>query len=413
MQLDDDKYLNLIFKESERRISPQEAAELHDWVENSDENRQLYKFFQRKRNIVTALKNLRRAEESKDLARFKLNRGLQQLNEAELTYPSPPRIPVLRQPLIKVVAAAAVVLVIGLALWDRLFVLTPNSSFPIRDLAPGGNRAVLTLSDGHKISLEKSLNGNLASQGTVQVIKLDSSLVSYASKASTNSHNLSKEFQYNTITTPKGGQFKIVLSDGTEVWLNAASSLRFPVTFSGNERTVDLIGEGFFDVAKNPNMPFRVKTPKMRVNVLGTKFNVRSYDDDTVSQTTLIEGSVKVYAGDKENLLRPGSRASYESSGKMDVSTPFNYLDDIGWVKGRFEFHRCSIETIMTQLARWYDVQVVYEGHPTGTFSGNPRRDSNASNVLSILRASGAVDFRIEGKKIIVLLPKDSMKTKN
>lgn len=264
------------------------------------------------------------------------------------------------------------------------------------DIAPGGNKATLTLADGSTIILDSSANGNLTSQGNVKVIKLDG-------KLSYNSSSSDGEVLYNTISTPKGGQYQLLLADGSQVWLNAASSLRFPASFTGKERKVELTGEGYFDVVKKVAMPFKViVNGKTEVEVLGTQFNINAYADESTLNTTLIEGSVKFTAVNGESaMLKPGQQAQLSSS--VSVINNVNIDEIIAWKSGWFNFDRAGITTIMRQVSRWYDVEVVFEGQPSKkTFSGIVSRSRQISEVLKIMEKAG-VKFRIEGKKITVL----------
>ena len=266
------------------------------------------------------------------------------------------------------------------------------------DVAPGGDKAVLTLADGSQIILDNAKNGNLANQGDIKVIKLDGQLAY-------NGSNQSTEVLYNTISTPKGGQYQLVLADGSKVWLNAASSLRFPASFIGKERKVELTGEGYFEVAKNAAMPFKVVMNNgMEVEVLGTHFNVMGYDDEGMVKTTLVEGKVKVIKGSNHIMLLPNQQGSLlreNDNLKIDWNADVNKA--ISWKNGLFDFDNDAITDIMRQLARWYDVEIQYSGNIVAQFyTGSIRRQVNISQVLFMLEQAGGVQFKIEGKKIIV-----------
>ncbi len=266
------------------------------------------------------------------------------------------------------------------------------------DLPPGGNKAVLTLGDGSSITLDSAGNGLLASQGGTSVTQAGKGQLVYKSEQEAAAVPV-----INTVTTPKGGQFHIVLPDGTGAWLNAASSLRFPTAFTGKQRNVDITGEVYFEVAHNKQMPFVVKNGETRITVLGTHFNVMAYDDEKVMRTTLLEGAVKVTRGTSEALLAPGQQARINAgTGNVRVVDGVDTDKELSWKNGYFQFENESLESVMRQVSRWYDVEVQYEGNTRGeNFTGRLPRNSNVSKLLKILALSG-VKFRIEDKTIIV-----------
>jgi ferric-dicitrate binding protein FerR (iron transport regulator) len=267
------------------------------------------------------------------------------------------------------------------------------------DIAPGGNKAVLTLANGSTIILDSAQNGTLSSQGNIKIIKLDDGQLAYDKSAVSGN----TELLYNTISTPKGGQYQLTLSDGSKVWLNAASSLKFPAGFSGKERKVELTGEGYFEVAHNAAKPFIVTKNNVEIKVLGTHFNVNAYDDENSMKVTLLEGSVKVSKGDESIVISPGQQAGINNLEKKLIVKKDVDLDEvIAWKNGLFQFDQANIKTIMRQIARWYDVDVVFEGKiPEVLFGGKISRDVNVSQVLKVLQ-EGGIHFRVEGKKIIV-----------
>ena len=269
----------------------------------------------------------------------------------------------------------------------------------ISDIAPGGNKAVLTLSDGSTIILDSAQNGTLSSQGNIKIIKLNDGQLAYNQSGADNKG----EVLYNTISTPKGGQYQLILSDGSKVWLNAASSLRFPATFTGSERKVELTGEGYFEVSKNKTMPFRVVANKATVEVLGTHFNIDAYEDDQNTRTTLLEGSVKVSKGNSQVLIVPGEQASVEKGlDKIAIKKNVDVDNVVAWKKGFFSFQNAGIKMIMQEISRWYNVEVVYHGDvPDITFSGEIGRNLSLNQVLSSLKEMN-IDYKIEGSKLII-----------
>ncbi|MGH2649401.1 MAG: FecR family protein [Ginsengibacter sp.] len=306
----------------------------------------------------------------------------------------------------KMAAAASVILIVSAV----FFFLKPASSKQIsknesgshllkNDAAPGGNKAILTLANGSNIILDSVHNGTLSSQGTIKIIKVGDGQLAY-SKAG---EEIKDEVVFNTITTPKGGQYQLTLADGSKVWLNAASSLHYPVAFSGNERKVELTGEGYFEVAKNKEKPFIVSVNNTEVEVLGTHFNVNAYTDESSIRTTLLEGSVKVSKGNTHSFIVPGEQASIsKESDEMSIIKNVNLEETVAWKNGIFQFSHANIETIMRQVARWYDVDVSFEsGIPDKRFDGKFYRNVNASEVFKILE-EGGIHINIVGKKVIV-----------
>ncbi|RZS72577.1 FecR family protein [Pseudobacter ginsenosidimutans] len=315
--------------------------------------------------------------------------------------------------------AASVLLLLGAAAWFTLSkpatdpketaVITATNPDPI---LPGGNKATLTLGDGSTILLDTAGNTLLAQEGATRIIKLDNGQLAYkdASKENTGSTT-----SYNTIRTPNGGQYQVVLPDGTHAWLNAASVLRFPIAFTGSERKVQLSGEAYFDVAKNPAMPFIVEATDAHgrelntVEVLGTGFNVNAYDNEPTVKTTLVEGKVKVSngGGSQQSVILTHSMQSIYSH---DRGAAGNFRlrqvdtdDVVAWKNGLFNFNNADIKTVMRQLARWYDVEVVYEGVlPNEKFDGEISRNSTLAEVFNILELS-AIHFKVEGRKVTVM----------
>jgi transmembrane sensor len=278
--------------------------------------------------------------------------------------------------------------------------LTANRHKPVKhDAEPGNNKAILTLENGTKLVLDSAKIGVLLKKGGISIKKTKDGQLIYA-VGKNNAAAVNEPVIYNTISTPRGGQYQVILPDGTRVWLNAASSLKFPAAFASNQRNVELTGEAYFEVAKNAAKPFLVKVNNMQVRVLGTHFNIMAYHDDVAVKTTLLEGAVQLNNGHGSNFLKPGQQGVVKGN-NIQV---FNVDTDqaISWKNGFFEFNRSSIQDIMKQLSRWYDVEVVYEGKiPGDEFVGKIKRDVKLSQVLRILELNH-VHFKIENKKIIV-----------
>lgn len=264
-----------------------------------------------------------------------------------------------------------------------------------KDVLPGGSRATLTLADGRKIDLIKAQKGVLANQVGSVVSKNSSGQISYKTTDKNNS-----AVNYNLIETPKGGEYQVVLPDGTKVWLNAASSLKYPTSFTSfKERSVQLTGEAYFEVAHNKSQPFRVKSENQTVEVLGTHFNIMAYTEEGAVTTTLLEGSVKVNKENISKIIKPGE----ESLVRNDIIVREADLDAaVAWKNGRTYFKDVDIPTMMRSLSRWYDIQVVYQGVISKElFSGGISRKSNLSALLKILEAGG-IHASIENGKLIV-----------
>ncbi len=286
---------------------------------------------------------------------------------------------------------------------------TPKSKPLANDVAPGHSGAILTLSNGKKIVLDSLKNGLLANQGNVNILKKGDQ-ISYRDREGSN-----EKILYNTMTTPKGRQYQLELSDGTRVWLNAASSITYPTAFVGKERTVEITGEVYFEVKTimlstgkdKKKMPFIVviNSPanvKREIQVLGTHFNINAYDNESAAKITLLEGSVKVVNNNTSVTIKPGEQAVMQNQGNKMSVVNADIDEAVAWKNGFFSFKNASIETIMHQVERWYNVDVVYNGQkPTDHYGGEVSEDVNASEMLKVLEVGG-IHFKIEGKKIII-----------
>jgi ferric-dicitrate binding protein FerR (iron transport regulator) len=267
------------------------------------------------------------------------------------------------------------------------------------DVAPGGNKALLTLSDGSQIALNEAKNGLITKQGRTQLNKAKSNELVYETSPSQTKNS---DVVYNTISTPKGGQFQVVLSDGSKVWLNAASSITFPTTFSKSERRVTITGEVYFEVVKDKHHPFRVVAGKQTVEVLGTHFNINAYIDESAIKTTLIEGSVKVSTGSQITILTPEQQSNIANGSDVISVNTVDTENVLAWTNGNFEFEKAEISFIMRQAARWYDVTIKYEGNISPRrFTGTISRNVNLSELLKMLKYTG-INFKIEGQTLIV-----------
>ncbi|OQP61114.1 hypothetical protein A3860_05190 [Niastella vici] len=314
--------------------------------------------------------------------------------------------------------AAAAVLIIGIGTAALFGVFnkinnkqaTTKSSPQVQnDVLPGGDKAVLTLANGKKIFLD-SAKGDIVRQGSLKITNTNNKL-DYEGQVET--------VEYHTLSTPRGGQYKIQLPDGTDVWLNAASSITYPTAFKGRARNVTITGEAYFEVAKDITKPFRVQVHDIEVEVLGTHFNINSYEDEGNIATTLLEGSVKIQTADAKSsgrqqtlVLKPGQQAVAALSGlkpgqktaaRLMVDNSFDMEEVMAWKNGSFYFNRAGLQVVMRQLSRWYDIDVVFEsGIPDIKIWGEMKRNLNLSEALAALGKMN-VHFRIEGKKLIVM----------
>jgi hypothetical protein len=267
------------------------------------------------------------------------------------------------------------------------------------DIAPPNTvNAVLTLANGQKIILDSTGNGTLALQGAVNVVKLADGQIVY--------RGTSKEIEYNTLSNPRGSKvISLSLADGSKVWLNAASSLRYPTAFTGKERKVEITGEAYFEVAHNSAMPFVVSKGGTTIQVLGTHFNVNAYDDESSLNVTLLEGSVSVMDSNsiRPEVIKPGAQARVSKSGDIKLVNSVDLNEVMAWKDGLFSFKGADIESIMRQVSRWYNAEVVFERPVTEKFYAEVSKSTGVSTLLEMLEATKAVQFRIKGNTIIVM----------
>jgi Fe2+-dicitrate sensor, membrane component len=273
----------------------------------------------------------------------------------------------------------------------------------VADVAPGSDKAVLTLTNGTQVILDSTNNGVVCQQGGTTVFKKDGQLVYSPDKAT------QAETSFNMLSIPRGGQYQLTLVDGTKIWLNSASTLLFPTVFNGNNRKVTITGEAYFEVAKDAVRPFLVTvntnagdSNKLTIEVLGTHFNINAYADEEMVKTTLLEGSIKLNHKNFSKLLKPGQQAQFDKSRTVKVMNDVDLDETIAWKEGNFQFEDTDIESVMRQLARWYDIQVEYKGKINKHFGGTISRNVNLSKVLNLLENTGEVTFSIEGNKVLI-----------
>lgn len=305
---------------------------------------------------------------------------------------------------LKYYLAAAVLLIFMLAsflIWKQNLLI---DTVPIRQtntitkFAPGTDKAILTLADGQKVILEADKPDTVSLLGKSQVLNNHEGLQIMASKSDNVANNA-----INSLTTPNGTQYRIVLADGTKVWLNAGSSLKFPTAFSGKNRQVELTGEAYFEVAHREKQPFKVALPDLNVEVLGTHFNVKAYPNDQNIETTLLEGAVKVNSGTNVLFLKPGQQSRYDkANGNLKRTIPEDTSTIVAWKNGLFSFENTEIKEVLKQLSRWYDIEVVFRGGvPNRRFSGGFERQTSLEQVTKILNESN-INCKLQDNKLVI-----------
>ncbi|MGY0035233.1 FecR family protein [Pedobacter sp. NJ-S-72] len=310
--------------------------------------------------------------------------------------------PVKRFRVLNYAAAAAILLVASSVLFLYLYkspVATVAGSTYVNDVPSGKNKAFLTLGDGRRVSLDDAVNGNVIQQEGAVITKTRDGQLVYNAGDQKNGDNSSVP---NTIETPQGGQWQVNLPDGTKVWLNSASKLTYPSSFSGlKTRSVMLSGEGYFEVAHDRSKPFIIVTDKQVAEVLGTHFNINSYGDEPAIKTTLLEGSIKVTVNKKFEILKPGQEAA--ASEKINV-TNVDTDNAVAWKNGDFNFGQNDFRTTMRQLARWYNVEIVYDDSAPGDVKlhGWISRSKSVVSVLKVMELTGEVHFKVKGRRIVV-----------
>jgi ferric-dicitrate binding protein FerR (iron transport regulator) len=359
-------------------LTQQEKQELDRWILASEDNMILFE-------KMTDEKNL--AEASDWFRQMKVEEGLRGTKKKIAANKS--------KKIWSYAAAACLALLVGSTIY--IYMIGKRKTQPIamekHDIEPGSNRATLMLDNGKTIFLD-SVEKDSAVNDQVKILKEGE--VVYAAQPTSN------QMVFNTLLVPRQGHYKLTLPDGTIVWLNAESSIRFPVAFDGNERKVFITGETFFQVAKDKTKPFRVVTNNnITVEALGTQFNVNAYNNEPFVAATLAEGSVLVTGGQTENILKPGQQAQIKP-GSFQISTAD--IDEVtAWKNNQFKFKNTAVDNIMRQIERWYDANVVYEDSISLHLNATIGRDVPVSKLLHIFEETNEIHFKIEGKKITVM----------
>lgn len=346
----------------------------------------------------------------------KASNSNQQLNEYELedSYDYlKSKLPLHQEPKViriwpRVAVAASIAVLLGTGIF---YFAKPEKEPNIQvtekqvEIAPGGNRGILTLSNGKQIVLSDiTAKDTIAKEGDQDevTIKIDANgVITYVINPNVAAAK-EDENSFNTLSTPTGGQYNIVLADGTKVFLNAVSSIKYPTQFNGNQRIVELDGEAYFEVAKDKSKPFIVKSDKQSIEVLGTHFNVHAYDNESVVKTTLLEGSVAVTSRDQKAILKPGQQSGVSDNAAKISIKEVDTEAAIAWKNGRFKFDNADLKSVMKQLERWYGIKVEYRGDVSDLrFNGGTFRNKNLSEVLKVLELNN-IKFKVEGKTVIV-----------
>jgi transmembrane sensor len=387
----------LIAKYLRQELTDQEKDQLEQWLQADTHNQELFRKLTDETIIDSELETFEANDKDKAWKNIVKKTGFKSITRKKTT----------TKPWLAYAAAAIILIALGVTL--TRYRNTSNEQKltlkPQKDLLPGSNKAILTLADGSKIILDDAKRGKIASQQNIVITKDQSGELVYQAAETAQTEDLPpvEKVVMNMLATPRGGQYQIVLPDGTRVWLNSASSLRYPTAFAGNERKVELTGEAYFEVSKDPGKPFYVKTATQTVAVLGTHFNINSYADEISTKTTLLEGSVKV-TGNTTGIsakLKPGEQA-VNTINAIDVKENADIDEAVAWKNGKFLFRNTDLHTIMRQLSRWYDVDVEYQGNVVQKhYRGRISRNVPVSEIFQILKTSG-INFTIDGRKIIV-----------
>lgn len=384
-------YEKLLQRYLDGQCSPEEVAELYAWLRRSEAHRPLLaamqqefeQVMQQPRQVPAALSDRVEARLMQDINRKKIRPLFYRYR----------------------VAAAAVILLAmaGGFWWFASVTRTAQQASPAKelaavnkenDVAPGTSKAMLTLADGSTVTLDSA--GNQVIQQGKTLVQQSNGQLQYAAQGR------GEAIGYNTLSVPRGGQFNIVLPDGSHVWLNSASTLRFPTAFTGKQRMVELQGQGYFEVKKDVAHPFIVKVNTTEVQVLGTRFDIMAYADEKSLNTTLLEGAVRMKQGVIQQQLVPGQQAVLDyASGRMSVR-PVDVDEVVAWKTGFFEFDNATITAIMRQLSRWYDIEVSHlNNNSSRLFGGRISRNLPLSEILHMLEANGA-KFNLEGRRLMV-----------
>ncbi|KUJ63459.1 hypothetical protein AR687_01860 [Flavobacteriaceae bacterium CRH] len=363
----------LIIKKINDTLSPEEESIFDAWYNESDSNREYYKRVQN--NFESDIE-----EVDVDLAWKAVNREITPKKNRKAYY--------------KYAIAASVALLIGISYFN--YNTTTQQTTIVESKPTEG--VTLTLSDGTTVILSDHKNGVVANQDNAVITKDKDGQIRYEGTKAEHQG----EIAYNTLVTANGKTFQIELPDGTNVWMNAGSSLKYPTYFSGNERSVTLTGEAYFEVAHNEKMPFKVFSNGQEVEVLGTHFNIKAYLNEPNIKTTLLEGKIKITENDNSMLVKPGQQVLVFTDNHVMKIADVNTESSVAWKNRLFYFENAKCDEIMREIERWYDVDVVYKGKiPDERFQGAIQKDLKLNQVLKMLESKD-VHFKVSGKEVIV-----------
>jgi transmembrane sensor len=382
---DEERIIYLLSKRLQEKLSDDEEHEIEQWREASDKNRLLFEQLIDRQSVKPSLERMQRYDAEPAIGRWKTHIAIQQKQNKRRYY----------------AFAASIILLLSIGILlnnkHKLFeVVQPG------DITPGRSKAHLILADGSVLSLDSLPFGASTNRAGIQVSKTADGKIS-CNYLQTNAR-IDTPPAYNTISTPLGGEYQVVLPDGSNVWLNANSSLRFPSKFPAKKRTVELLGEAYFEVAANANAPFVVVTNKQTIQVLGTKFNIRAYKEDQVMKTTLLEGSVQVRTASHKQLIQPGQEArTHVNADNLEVvSCDIN--EAVAWKNGYFIFNDESIVDIMTKVSRWYNIEVVYEGDvKSKIFAGTFSKKKSLQKLLESFASTEQISYKIVGRRVTIM----------
>lgn len=409
----------LIHRHREGSLTASEQQDLMEWINRKDENKQLWEELMDPEQQIKAIVEISRYSRKQETLE-KIYKMPKAMPSSQQLMPDAFRDSDLRDNnqnnrissnwlhlkkwsnsiVFKSAAVITLMLSIGIYFYQQQQTQRKNKAQLVYDAAPGGNRAILTLADGRRINLNESK----------EAVVITANQLSYNDgtkilEAPVTNHTNEGAEKLNNISTPKGGQYQIILSDGTKVYLNAASSLKYPEQFKGNKRVVELIGEAYFEVSHQPSKPFLVKSGQQTIRVLGTQFNVNAYPEESKLKTTLLKGSVMVSINDTRNskILIPGQQSVIERN-SIQVRNA-DVEEATAWKNGYFKFNEEPLESIMRKLSRWYNVEVSFRDRisPDQVFSGRVSRFEAVSSVLEALELTGGVHFKVEERRIIVM----------
>lgn len=392
---------DLIARHLNDELNDQEKQELDKWVQQSEDHQRFFRQFTDERSLASTLKEY---EQSREIVYNKIKEAIPFNSQADKKV-----VNIWRFNLRRFTAIAASILLIGgafvwwnIAVKDNRLAEDPVAGIT-RDRQPASGGAVLKLADGEEIILDDATDGAVAEQGDTRITK-QGGLLSYNSNVAANS------VLYNTLSTPKGKIYQLLLPDSSKAWLNAASSIRFPTAFIGRERSVEVTGEVYFEIKKNAEMPFHVTVnQRATIDVLGTSFNVNAYDNEDALRTTLLTGSVRIQITQQEGgssvVLKPGQQAQIKQmhvAQSISVVHNANIKNVMGWKEGYFSLDDLTLADLMREVERWYDVEVVYEKEiPVKAFFGKVGRDLSLLDFMDGLKDWG-VRFKLDGRKLII-----------